>query len=146
MSGRANLEAAFGGPQARAAREATPAKATEARGRRRPPDVVHNVAVYLPTDLLAALRASAKARRCTITEIVEEAFVAHGANWLNLGNTAARPRGTMPARQTPRREGVSQVQLRLDGAQHQWLDDQVRIYSAPSRSALVTAVLRRHLY
>ena len=44
-----------------------------------------------------------------------------------------------------RGHGPIQIQLRLDDRQHEWLDTQVQRHGAPSRSALVSAVLSRHL-
>jgi len=38
-----------------------------------------------------------------------------------------------------------QVQIRLDGRQVTWLDEQAERLGAPSRTALVAALLRAHL-
>lgn len=107
---------------------------------------VHNVAVYLPVSLRDLVRERTRQRGLTITELVEEAFAQHGANYHELTAPPVHRPGSMPMRNTPRRgHGTIQVQLRLDDRQHQWLDDQVQRHGAPSRSALVTAVLSCHL-
>lgn len=110
------------------------------------PGQVHNVAVYLPVALRDQVRERARARNLTITDLVEEAFVQHGANYHHLTPTPTHRPGSMPTRSSQRRgNGTIQIQLRLDDRQHQWLDNQVERYGAPSRSALVAAVLSRHL-
>ncbi len=107
---------------------------------------VHNVAVYLPVSLRGQVRERARARGLSITDLVEEAFAQHGSNWHELAAPPAHRPGSMPARSVPRRgHGTIQIQLRLDDRQHQWLDTQVERHDAPSRSALVAAVLSRHL-
>lgn len=107
---------------------------------------VHNVAVYLPVALRDLVRERAHQRGLSITELVEEAFAQHGANYYELNAAPVHRPGSMPTRSTPRRgHGTIQIQLRLDDSQHQWLDGQVQRHGAPSRSALVTAALTRHL-
>ena len=111
-----------------------------------PPGAVHNVAVYLPVALRNEVRERARQRGITITELVEEAFAQHGANYHELTAKPPHPPGAMPPRAAARRgHGTIQIQLRLDDRQHEWLDDQVTRHGAPNRSALVTAVLTRHL-
>ena len=107
---------------------------------------VHNVAVYLPVALRNEVRQRARQRGITITELVEEAFAQHGANYYELTAKPAPRPGAMPPRAAARRgHGTIQIQLRLDDRQHEWLDTQVTRHGAPNRSALVTAVLTRHL-
>lgn len=107
---------------------------------------IRNVAVYLPVALRDTLRDHARARGLTITQVVEAAFAEHGADYAELVGARAETPGTMPTRVSVRRAGATiQVQLRLNGSQHEWLDEQVRRFDAPNRSALVTAVLVRHL-
>ena len=110
------------------------------------PGQVHNVAVYLPVALRDQVRERARQRGLTITDLVEEAFAQHGANYHELTVPPVHRPGSMPTRSVPRRgHGTIQIQLRLDDRQHDWLDTQVQRHDAPSRSALVAAVLDRHL-
>ena len=110
------------------------------------PGKVHNVAVYLPVALRDQVRERARQRGLTITDLVEEAFAQHGANYHELTAAPVHRPGSMPTRSSQRRgHGTIQIQLRLDDRQHEWLDTQVERHGAPSRSALVSAVLSRHL-
>ena len=110
------------------------------------PGTVHNVAVYLPVALRNEVRDRARQRGLTITDLVEEAFAQHGSNYHELTAQPVHRPGSMPTRAVARRgHGTIQVQLRLDDRQHEWLDTQVQRHGAPSRSALVSAVLARHL-
>ena len=111
-------------------------------------DLVRNVAVYLPLGLLDRIRRTARSRELTYAELVVEASAAH------LSEVAARfgpdreeSGGVgMPARRTRQRaEPGVQAQIRLDGHQVAWLDRQVEHLGAPSRSALVAALLDIHL-
>lgn len=111
-------------------------------------DVVRSVAVYLPVDLLERLRTTTRSRQMTYAELLVEAAAAHLEGLSQSFQTprpATRPSG-MPARpnQGTRQPGV-QVQLRLDGHQVAWLDDQAARLGASSRTALVVALLRPHL-
>ena len=111
-----------------------------------PPGTVHNVAVYLPVALRNEVRERARQRGLTITDLVEEAFAQHGSNYHELTAQPVHRPGSMPSRANARRgHGTIQIQLRLDDRQHEWLDTQVQRHGAPSRSALVSAVLSRHL-
>lgn len=106
---------------------------------------IRTVTVYLPVQLHATVTDTARRRGITLTALTEEAFTDHGSNFRELVPT--RP-GAMPTRVPQRRRGVGgtiQMQLRLNGEQLQWLDEQVTRHGAPSRSALVTAVLDKHL-
>ena len=110
------------------------------------PGTVHNVAVYLPVALRNEVRDRARQRGLTITDLVEEAFAQHGSNYHELTAQPVHRPGSMPTRASARRgHGTIQIQLRLDDRQHEWLDTQVQRHGAPSRSALVSAVLARHL-
>ncbi len=110
------------------------------------PGTVHNVAVYLPVALRNEVRDRARQRGLTITDLVEEAFAQHGSNYHELTAQPVHRPGSMPTRANARRgHGTIQIQLRLDDRQHEWLDTQVQRHGAPSRSALVSAVLSRHL-
>ena len=62
----------------------------------------------------------------TITDLVEEAFAQHGANYHELTAAPVHRPGSMPTRSSQRRgHGTIQIQLRLDDRQHEWLDAQV---------------------
>lgn len=111
-------------------------------------DAVRNVAVYLPVELLELLRRTARSRELTYADVLVEAAAAHldqvAAQFAPVtGKTAVKG---MPTRATRRQStpGV-QVQLRLDGHQVAWLEEQATQLGAPSRTALVAALLRAHL-
>ncbi len=109
---------------------------------------VRNVAVYLPLDLLERLRATARSREMTYAELLAEAASAHLDTAASSFVPAPPPQldGGMPTR--PRRRNVEpgvQRQMRLDGHQIAWLDQQAARLQAPSRNALVVALLRAHL-
>ena len=109
-------------------------------------DVVRSVAVYLPIEVLERLRTTARSREMTYAELLVEAAAAHLD--AAAGSFVSAPPVTtgMPSRTARRRcdPGV-QVQLRLDGHQVFWLDRQADRLGAPSRTALVVALLRQHL-
>lgn len=111
--------------------------------------LVRNVAVYLPLDLLERLRRTSRSRELAYADLVVEASEAHlaemAAHFPAAGERDITKTGmpTRPARQ--RSVPGVQVQIRLDGHQVAWLDQQVERFGAPSRSALVAALLRAHL-
>lgn len=106
---------------------------------------IRAVTVYLPIPLHAAVLDTTHRRGLSITALTYEAFTAHGANFHAL--TPTPQPGAMPTRTPQRRRGLGtvQVQLRLSNEQVAWLDNHVASHGAPSRSALVTAVLSKHL-
>ena len=89
------------------------------------------------------MRQVTRRRDITLTELVLDAFEAHGSDWNSL-TTTTQTSGP-PRRARRRGKDTTQVQLRLDAAQERWLQEQVNTGHAPSRSALVTAVLTRYL-
>lgn len=105
---------------------------------------IRNVPCYLPVDLRALLRNEARRRSMTITDLTLEAFEVHGTNYARLTVTRSPVPGGPPRRVSGRNKDSVQIQLRLDGPQRVWLDTTVRNTGAPTRSALVTAVLRKH--
>jgi hypothetical protein len=108
---------------------------------------IRNVAVYLPVELLEKLRRTARSRELTYADLLVEAASAHLEEVeAGLAPATAQPRGVgMPSRsRRAPRPGV-QVQIRLDGHQLAWLDNQVARLKAPSRTALVAALLNKHL-
>jgi hypothetical protein len=111
-------------------------------------NLVRNVAVYLPLDLLDRFRRTARSRELTYADLVVEATAAHLDE---VQGSFAPAEGSrkgvgMPARPPRRRpEPGVQVQIRLDGYQVAWLDEQAERLGAPSRSALVGALLQAHL-
>lgn len=110
-------------------------------------DRVRNVAVYLPVELLERLRRTARSREITYADLLVEAASAHLDEVESaLAPVSSRAAGTgMPSRtRRAPRPGV-QVQIRLDGHQVTWLDNQVARLGAPSRTALVVALLNLHL-
>jgi len=111
---------------------------------------VRNVAVYLPVDLLDRLKRTRLSRELTYADLLVEAAAAHldGLETV-FANGGPSPGATgMPVRSRPRRrvtEPGVQVQIRLDGHQLLWLDEQVQRLRAPSRTAVVVALLQAHL-
>ena len=108
-----------------------------------------NVTVYLPTATASALRQRAKSAELTLAEVVAQAFGGVSAEELRSALNPAEPQapaGGMPvrAKRHPKGGGV-QVQLRLDDAQRTWIDNKVDELDAPSRTALIAAVLSLHL-
>ncbi len=112
-------------------------------------DVVRGVVVYVPVEVLERLRATARSRQLTYADLLVESTVhlPDVEQQLRHQGRAVQPApGAMPGRAVRRATppGV-QVQLRLDGHQVRWLDEQVQRVGAPSRSALVVALLDHHL-
>ncbi len=108
---------------------------------------VRNVAVYLPVSLLERLKATRRSREVTYAELLVEAAAAHlDGVQSRFGPVSAPVAVGMPSRKRKRlpEPGV-QVQLRLDGHQLRWLDEQAARLGAPSRTALVAALLETHL-
>lgn len=111
---------------------------------------VRNVAVYLPVELLDRLKRTRHSRELTYADLLVEAAAAHleGLKAVFLGTGPSPGASGMPARSRPRRRIVEpgvQVQIRLDGHQLLWLDEQVQRLRAPSRTALVVALLQAHV-
>lgn len=111
---------------------------------------VRNVAVYLPVDLLDRLKRTRHSRELTYADLLVEAAAAHleGLEALFVSTGPSSGPSGMPARSRPRRRVVEpgvQVQIRLDGHQLLWLDEQVQRLRAPSRTALVVALLQAHV-
>ncbi len=112
-----------------------------------PDEAVRGVAVYLPVELLERLRRTARSRELTYSDLLVEAADAHLEEArASFASPTVRKMSGMPERQSRRiREPGVQVQLRLDGHQVRWLEEQGAALGAPSRTALVVALLRAHL-
>lgn len=128
---------------------AAPAPTSVQGARRSADDVVRGVVVYVPVEVLERLRATARSRQLTYSDLLVESAV-HLPEIAGLfagpEHASQASASAMPARAVRRavQPGV-QVQLRLDGHQVRWIDEQVHRLSAPSRTALVVALLRAHL-
>lgn len=112
-------------------------------------NVVSNVAVYLEPDLLDLVRQRRRVTEVSYDQLVGDAFAAVGDDELvhvfrpEPGTTST---SGMPTRQRRVRGTAGiQIQLRLDTNQRAWIDQKQHDVGAPSRSALVAAVLRLHL-
>ena len=112
-------------------------------------NIVNNVAVYLEPDLLDLVRQQRRLTDVSYDQLVSDAFAAVTDDQLAR---AFRPEpgitglSGMPTRQRRVRGTAGiQIQLRLDTNQRAWLDRKQDDVGAPSRSALVAAVLRLHL-
>jgi hypothetical protein len=112
-------------------------------------NVVSNVAVYLEPDLLDLVRQRRRLTEVSYDQLVGDAFAAVGDDELvrvfrpepGLTGTSGMPTRQRRVRGTA---GV-QIQLRLDTNQRAWIDQKQQEVRAPSRSALVAAVLRLYL-
>lgn len=112
-------------------------------------NIVSNVAVYLEPDLLDLVRERRRVSEVSYDQLVGDAFAAVGDDELTRvfrpepGTTSTNG---MPTRQRRVRGTAGiQIQLRLDTNQRAWIDQKQHDIGAPSRSALVAAVLRLHL-
>ena len=133
-------------PPAAAIQETLPAAASPAN-QGSPDDVVRSVAVYLPPPLLARLREVARAEDLTYADVLCRAASNHIDTIASRFSRPAAPTTGMPTRiraARPASPGV-QTQLRLDGHQITWLDEAARQVGAPSRTALVVALLDEDL-
>lgn len=109
---------------------------------------VRNVAVYLPVALLERLKRTRRSRELTYADLLVEAAAAHLDDLGTAFHDDAGPAlsGSMPVRsRRPQPDPGVQVQVRLDGFQVAWLDEQVGRLGAPSRTALVARLLGAHL-
>jgi hypothetical protein len=112
-------------------------------------NIVSNVAVYLEPDLLDLVRQRRRLTEVSYDQLVGDAFAAVGDD--ELASVFRPDPGTtgtsgMPTRQRRVRGTAGiQIQLRLDTSQRAWIDQKQHEVGAPSRSALVAAVLRLHL-
>lgn len=112
-------------------------------------NIVSNVAVYLEPDLLDLVRQRRRVTEVSYDQLVGDAFAAVGDDELarvfrpepGVTNTSGMPTRQRRVRGTA---GI-QIQLRLDTNQRAWIDQKQHDVGAPSRSALVAAVLRLHL-
>jgi hypothetical protein len=112
------------------------------------PGALRNVGVYLPPALLAQVKSAVYQERTTYADLLIDAFEA--VDDIRIVKEFA-PKTTLTSsgmpRRAPRKRGEAgiQIQLRLDGLQVAWLDEKVTEFDAPSRSALVSAVLKLHI-
>lgn len=110
-------------------------------------DVVRSVAVYLPPPLLARLRHAARTEELTYADLLVRAAGNHVDTIATRFSPPSVPASPgMPTRNRPCRPtpGI-QTQLRLDGHQIAWLDEAAQRVRAPSRTALVVALLDEEL-
>ncbi|TLM80872.1 hypothetical protein [Pseudarthrobacter sp. NamE5] len=112
------------------------------------PGALRNVGVYLPPALLAQVKDAVYQERTTYADLLIDAFEAVDDKQIaqEFSPETTLTSSGMP-RRAPRKRGEAgiQIQLRLDGLQVAWLDEKVREFDAPSRSALVSTVLKLHI-
>ena len=109
---------------------------------------VRNVAFYLPVDLLNRLKQVRRSRELTYADLLIEAAAAHLDDIASSFTSELAPvvAQNMPVRARRRAtEPAVQMQIRLDGHQIAWLNEQVRQLHAPSRTALVLKLFEVHL-
>jgi hypothetical protein len=112
------------------------------------PGALRNVGVYLPPALLAQVKDAVYQERTTYADLLIDAFEAVDDKGIakEFSPETTLTSSGMP-RRAPRKRGEAgiQIQLRLDGLQVAWLDEKVREFDAPSRSALISAVFKLHI-
>lgn len=105
---------------------------------------VKSKGVYLPHDLLKVLKTRTRGEMSTYTDMLIDAFdaITDEALMEKISPQAAETGmpGGMPRRRrtTDSTKSGTQIQLRLDKAQEDWLTAKEKAVGAPSRSALVT--------
>lgn len=108
-----------------------------------------NVAAYLPQPVLDAASLAIRQQGTTYAQLLWSAFAGVSREELESEfapmQPADHPWGVPLAPARSRGAAGVQRQFRLTAAQREWLDDQVESLGAPSRSALIAAVLSRHL-
>lgn len=156
MSDRPKLEGLFGAPAAPRpqADPVVDVRATTAPISRTADPGLRPVTIYVPREVGQRLRETTRNREMTYTEVVIEAVNAHlpdiprytGAVDVGLtGSVMPQPVGARRRRRDGRMRDRSDFQIRLDGNQLAWLDHQVEMSGAGSRSAFVTLALQLHL-
>jgi hypothetical protein len=112
------------------------------------PGALRNVGVYLPPALLARVKNAVYQERTTYADLLIDAFevVNHEQIVKEFTPETTMSNSGMP-RRAPRKRGEAgiQIQLRLDGLQVAWLDEKVKEFDAPSRSALVSSVFKLYI-
>ena len=106
-------------------------------------DMVRSLGLYLTGPQMEALRAYSRSQDLTYTEVLVEAAGAHlddAARWFHMLSQPL-PTSGMPGRKTRKSVPRGQLQLRVDGHQVRWLDEQVAKVGAPSRTAMVAFML-----
>lgn len=135
--------------QQTAKRPVSPAPAnTRPKASNAVPGAPRNVGVYLAPQLLADVKEAVHLQRITYADLLIDAFEAVDASLIARKfepETVVTSSG-MPRRAVRRRGSAGiQIQVRLDDGQIAWLDQKVVEFSAPSRSALVSAVYKLHV-
>lgn len=117
----------------------------------RDPEEVAPRGFFVPSAIKKWLREEARNREVTQTDLLVMAFDAVPIEAIKDEFEAipAQPTGGMPRspivqRKSARVEDGVQTSLRLSGAQEEWIDAQKVAAGAPSKSALVSVVLRMY--
>ncbi|MGN7157840.1 hypothetical protein ACTHRK_17295 [Dietzia cercidiphylli] len=118
------------------------------RGRGRPRTRTRNATVYLEDEVADALTDHSRQQRRTYAAITVQAFNTVAGIERLFEPSYTPDTGGMP--EAPRAIGraggpTTMINLRLTDEQLAWLENEVDRVGAPSRSALVNAVLRRFL-
>lgn len=107
-----------------------------------------NVAAYLPPATLAAAQREKQATGEQYADLLARAFddVDEQVLRATFAPQPATSSGAGMPRRAVRARGAAgiQRQFRLTSEQRDWLDEQVRAYDAPSRSAFIATVLGLH--
>ena len=146
MSDRPKLEGLFGAPAAPRpqADPVVDVRATTAPISRTADPGLRPVTIYVPREVGQRLRETTRNREMTYTEVVIARYT--GAVDVGLtGSVMPQPVGARRRRRDGRMRDRSDFQIRLDGNQLAWLDHQVEMSGAGSRSAFVTLALQLHL-
>lgn len=129
-------------PHAPEVKSAVPSEATQSE--------IKSKGVYLPHDLLKVLKAKTRGENSTYTDMLIDAFDAISDEALiEKISPQASPTGLaggMPRRRrtTDSTKSGTQIQLRLNKAQENWLTAKEKAVGAPSRSALVTVAYQMY--
>ncbi len=136
-------------PQQTAKRSASTAPAhTRPKASDAAPGAPRNVGVYLAPQLLADVKEAVHLQRITYADLLIDAFEAVDDALIarEFEPETVLTSSGMPRRAVRRRGSAGiQIQVRLDDGQIAWLDQKVVEFSAPSRSALVSAVYKLHV-
>lgn len=126
----------------------TPPGPRPRRGRGRPRTRTRSATIYLEDEVADALTDRSREQRRTYAAITVEAFnTVDGLERLFEPSYVPDTGGMPEAPPSIGRAGgpTTMINLRLTDEQLAWLENEVDRVGAPSRSALVNAVLRRHL-
>lgn len=126
---------------------AAPRKIGRPRTKPVDPDVVAPRGFFIPSGVKEWMKNYVRVKGITYTDLLVDAFnEVSDAELHNTFQPDRAPSGGMPRTPTSRRRRLhvdqgAQQSIRLSGAQEEWIEEKQLTVGAPSRSALVSAVL-----